>query len=163
MLRVDPDIQASARFATGEDLEVLCELARGLYTALTEQRGGQVHIALSSRQEPFGDSFVIDQADPEAIVVVGVFAGAPVGFAVAHLVPTNSDDVIASISEIYTEPDARRVGVGEAMLDAAIAWARERGAIGIDAVALPGMRDTKNFFERFGLTARSIAVHRSLD
>jgi GNAT superfamily N-acetyltransferase len=162
MLRVDPDPQASARFATGDDLEVLCELARGLYGALADQRGGPVHMSLSGRPEPYRDSFAADQADPQAIVVVGVFAGVPVGFTVVRLVPTNGEDVIASMSEIYTEPDARGVGVGEAMLDFAIAWACERGAIGIDAVALPGMRDTKNFFERFGLTARSIAVYRSL-
>jgi hypothetical protein len=29
-------------------------------------------------------------------------------------------------------------------------------------VALPGMRESKNFFERFGLVARAITVHRRL-
>ena len=37
-----------------------------------------------------------------------------------------------------------------------------RAAAGIDGFALPGDRETKNFFERFGLTARAILVHRSL-
>jgi len=42
-------------------------------------------------------------------------------------------------------------------------WARERSLVGLDAVALPGDRDTKNFFETFGLVARAIQVHRSLE
>ena len=42
-----------------------------------------------------------------------------------------------------------------------IAWAHEAGAVGIDALALPGDRATKNFFETAGLTARAILVHRS--
>jgi hypothetical protein len=48
------------------------------------------------------------------------------------------------------------------MLDAVIAWCTERGCTGIDAHALPGNRDTKNFFETFGFTARLLVVHRSL-
>ena len=45
-------------------------------------------------------------------------------------------------------------------MDLLVAWAHERGCVGIDALRLPGNRDTKNFFERFGLTARAIVVHR---
>ena len=44
----------------------------------------------------------------------------------------------------------------------AIAWATERGCFGIESMALPGNRETKNFFERFGLVARAIVVHRAL-
>ncbi len=43
-----------------------------------------------------------------------------------------------------------------------IAWCEEHGCAGIDAVALPGNRATKNFFERYGLTARALLVHRRL-
>ena len=49
------------------------------------------------------------------------------------------------------------------MMDAVLTWCAERGSGGIDAIALPGDRATKNFFERFGLTARAIVVHRVLD
>ena len=47
-------------------------------------------------------------------------------------------------------------------MDLLVAWAQERGAVGIDALALPGDRHTKNFFETFGLTARALVVHRDL-
>jgi hypothetical protein len=48
------------------------------------------------------------------------------------------------------------------LLDAVIAWATGRKCIGIDSLALPGNRETKNFFESFGLVARAIVVHRPL-
>ena len=48
------------------------------------------------------------------------------------------------------------------MMELMVSAARQAGAEGIDSLALPGDRATKNFFERFGLTARAIVVHRSL-
>ena len=38
-----------------------------------------------------------------------------------------------------------------------------RACIGADALALPGNRATKNFFEQNGFVARSIVMHRPLD
>jgi L-amino acid N-acyltransferase YncA len=67
------------------------------------------------------------------------------------------------VEQIYVEPGARSVGVGEAILDLLIVEATERGAIGIEALALPGDRATKNFFETHGMVARAIIVHRRLD
>ena len=66
------------------------------------------------------------------------------------------------VTDLYTEPGARELGVGEVMMDALIAWCREQGCFGVDSLALPGDRHTKNFFESFGLVARAIVVHRSL-
>ena len=48
------------------------------------------------------------------------------------------------------------------MLEAIVAWGTDRGAVGVDAIVLPGARDTKNFFETFGLKARALVVHRAL-
>ena len=47
-------------------------------------------------------------------------------------------------------------------MDALIEWCRAQGCFGVDSLALPGDRHTKNFFESFGLVARAIVVHRSL-
>jgi hypothetical protein len=55
------------------------------------------------------------------------------------------------------------VGVGEAVMDHLVAWCRAQGCFGVDSLALPGDRQTKNFFESFGLVARAIVVHRPLD
>ena len=65
-------------------------------------------------------------------------------------------------ADLYVLPDARGVGVGEAMMGLCLDWARRNGCIGLDSMALPGDRHTKNFFESFGLVARAIIVHRRL-
>lgn len=53
---------------------------------------------------------------------------------------------------------ARRLGVGAALLDEFRRLVREAGGSAIDAYALPGDRETKNLYERSGLTARLIVA-----
>ena len=61
---------------------------------------------------------------------------------------------------------SRRVGLsedrGQADIDAALAWCTSRQATAVDAFALPGDRDTKNFFEMSGFTARLLVMHHKL-
>jgi len=61
---------------------------------------------------------------------------------------------------------ARPLWVGElagAMTELALDWFAGSGCTGVDALALPGARATKNFFEENGFTARLLVVHRRLD
>ena len=84
------------------------------------------------------------------------------GFAAVRLHTLADGSHLADIEALYVLPDARGVGLGEALMETVMAWATEVGAAGVDSVALPGDRVTKNFFERFGLTARALQVHRRL-
>jgi GNAT superfamily N-acetyltransferase len=90
-------------------------------------------------------------------VLCGLIEQAVIGYAV---VSTNGP--AARIEAIYVEPEARELGVGEELLNAAIAWSVAQGCSTLDAVALPGDRHTKNFFETFGMVARAITVSRRL-
>ena len=54
------------------------------------------------------------------------------------------------------------MGVGEALVADLVEVATARGCLGIDAPALPGHRQTKNFFEGQGFTARLLTMHRPL-
>jgi hypothetical protein len=47
------------------------------------------------------------------------------------------------------------------MMDAFMIDARARGITLFDAHVSPGHRESKNFFESHGFTARSIVMHRS--
>jgi GNAT superfamily N-acetyltransferase len=69
---------------------------------------------------------------------------------------------IARITFVFVEPEARHIGVGEALIDAAAAWARAAGCTGLDGLALPGDRHTKNLYERSGMTARELTTFREL-
>lgn len=103
---------------------------------------------------------------------LGELAGAEVWFVAAHhndeaealvgFLAIGRAGETAVVESIFVLPSCREVGVGAALLDAAIRWATDNGCARIDAVALPGDRATKNFFETHGLTARAIIVQREL-
>ena len=48
------------------------------------------------------------------------------------------------------------------MAKLALIWAREQELTALDALALPGDRETKNLYERSGLVARLITVTKKL-
>jgi ribosomal protein S18 acetylase RimI-like enzyme len=152
----------AARRATIEDVPRITELARQAIDELRTQRGGRLWASREARAEPLDASLVAALADDFHVVSVGTIDDAIVGYAVARMEHLRSRDRLAVIDDLYVEPDARGVGVGEALMDLVLAWAVERDASGIDAFTLPGNRATKNFFEAHGLTARAILVHRDL-
>jgi GNAT superfamily N-acetyltransferase len=79
-----------------------------------------------------------------------------------HLEHLADGTTLGVVDDLFVLPDGRGVGVGEAMMDLLLEFCATHGCTGIDAVALPGNRETKNFFETFGLVARAIVVHRDL-
>lgn len=154
----------AARRAVLADAGTLALLAREGVAELRPNRGGQIWSLREAHAEPIEpiiDSF-LDDDDDRRLAVVGSIDGTVVGYALMTIEPLHDGALVAMVSDLYVDPGARRVGVGEAMMDLLIAEATAAGAIGIDALALPGDRDTKNFFETFGLTARALLVHRVL-
>ena len=145
------------------DLPRLATLAREVTTELAGQKGGIVWRRRSARPEPVEDGLTADLDAPDTLVLVGTIDGTVIGYAVTTIEAVADEGLLAVVRDLYVEPGARGVGVGAAVMDTVLAWAGERGCIGVDALALPGSRATKNFFEGFGLVARAIVVHRSLE
>jgi GNAT superfamily N-acetyltransferase len=134
----------------------LAELAAAARAELAAQeRGGRVFV---NREARFDVSL-----DGPGHVVVGEIDGAVVGYGTARTEPLGDGSVLGIVDDVYVEPEGRGVAVGEAMIGLLLAWCRERGCMGVDAYALPGMRQTKNFFETFGFTARLLVVHHRFD
>lgn len=152
----------AARLADAGDLEAMAHLAEQAVEELAPLRGGSVWARREARRPPYSDSLAESQADDAQLVVVGTVHDSVVGYAVVRLDPLQDGSLLAIVDDLYVEGRARGIGVGEAMMDILVGWAEERGAVGLDGFALPGHRDTKNFFETFGLTARGIIVHRPL-
>ncbi|MEJ5254079.1 MAG: GNAT family N-acetyltransferase [Acidimicrobiales bacterium] len=140
----------------------MAALARQAIAELREQRGGEIWSVREAREEPVEDLLATALRDDQQEVFVGTIDDVIVGYAVVRVEPLRDGRRLAMIDDVYVEPDARGVGVGEALMERIIDWASSRGCSGLDAMVLPGNRDAKNFFERFGLTARAILVHRSL-
>jgi ribosomal protein S18 acetylase RimI-like enzyme len=152
-----------ARWAGPDDLPEVLDLAREAARAMRDQRGGAIWTVREARPEPFEADLVHALTGTGGRrAAVGLIDDAVVGYGVVHPEVLHDGSVLAVVSDLYVTPEARGVGVGEALMDLFIADARADGAVGIDSLALPGDRATKNFFERFGLTARAIVVHRSL-
>jgi GNAT superfamily N-acetyltransferase len=151
-----------ARRCQADDLGRVTQLAETAAVELTAQRGGPIWVRREARPHPQRDGLAAALDDPEVHVVVGTIDEAIVGYGVARLDPLHDGALLGVVSDLYVEPEARGVGVGEAMMTDLVAWCEERGCVGVDSLALPGDRATKNFFESFGLVARAIVVHRRL-
>jgi len=152
-----------SRPATAEDLPRIAELAELVRHELVPMKGGALWSAREAVAEPFEDTYgaLIDHDD--ALVVVGTVDETVVGFGVVTLERLRTGETLGVISDLFVEPGARAVGVGEAMADDLVAFCAARGCTGIDALALPGHRTAKNFFEGSGFTARALVMHRALD
>lgn len=158
VLRIDE----AARVASSDDLEALVALAHRAIDEQGQLRGGALWARREARPVPAVASLTEALDDPARTVVVGTVDGVAVGYGVVAVEILRDGERLAVVEDLYVEPEARGVGVGEAIMDRMIARASDDGCVGIDALALPGDRHTKNFFETFGLTARAIVVHRSL-
>jgi ribosomal protein S18 acetylase RimI-like enzyme len=148
------------RAATPDDLGRIVELARELHGELAPMRGGRVWAAREARVEPLEPGFAVLLDDPDVCVLVGTIDEVIVGFGVVTLETLTTGERLGRIAELFVEEAARAVGVGEAICDRLVAFAMERHCVGVDAVALPGHRATKNFFEDQGFTARALVMHR---
>lgn len=150
------------RPATDDDVPRLAELVREAVEEQAEARGGPVWAQREARAAPADDSLRAAVADPDQLVLAGTIDDAVLGYAVARTERLRDGSLLGIISDVYVEEGAREIGLGEVLVDQVVAWCSERGCRGIDALALPGNRQTKNFFESFGFTARAIIVHKRL-
>ncbi len=141
----------SARLANAYDQTDIESIAAVIADEIRDHRGGAVHLAEQSL------------VPPAHVVFVGCIDDVVVGFARVHVQRLDIQNTVGEVTAYGVLEGARGVGVGEAMLDLVIAFCAEQRCTGIDAHALPGARETKNFFETFGFTARRLVVHHSLN
>lgn len=114
-------------------------------------------VALDEAREYRGSPHVYeDGAFVEQFTLVALVDDVVVGSCTCSTM--NND---AFVSHVYVDPDARSVGVGDALLQEVLQRATSASGM-IKAVALPGDREMKNLFERHGLTAQTIIVGRKL-
>jgi len=139
----------------------VAELARELRAELRASRGGLLWETREARPEPLDDAVAELSNRDDALVVVGTTEDVVVGYGIARWEVLRDGTRLGVIEEIYVEPEARAVGVGELLVEQLVAFCTEAGCVGVDATALPGDRQAKNFFERAGFTARSLVMHKA--
>ena len=155
-----PAPDEAARTAHPDDLDAVAALAVAAAEEKRAQKGGALWWRRERRQGDVaaGVRAALDAADQE--LAVGTLDGTVIGYAVARSERLTDGGLLGVVDDIYVDPGARSVGVGEALMDHVLAWCRDQGCFGVDSLALPGDRATKNFFESFGLVARAIVVHK---
>ncbi len=135
------------------DTGAVAALERDARAALADQRGGALHLA---EVAAVGD-WATALSAPDRLVWVGTIDEVVVGYLELGIFgPT------AEVVQVYVDPQARELGFGDWLLEAAVAAARQRGCAVIEGTALPGDRDTKNLYERAGIKARKITVSKPL-
>ncbi len=116
----------------------------------------------AARRPPYETQLEAEIGSDAHRVLAGTLDDATVAYACARLDELADGSRIGVVTDLYVEPEARSVGLGELLMNDLVDWCRAAGCTGVDSLALPGDRATKNFFESFGLVARAIVVHRSL-
>jgi ribosomal protein S18 acetylase RimI-like enzyme len=153
-------MQVGARPASAQDLEELVRLYRLLADEMREYH--RMWELADGLPEPVTDALQSALEDPDTSIYLGTIDDVAFGFILGRsesLVSQAAGERIGSIRFVFTEMDAREVGVGEAMRDALLEDLRASGHRLFDAHVLPGHRLVKNFFESGGFSARSIVMH----
>ena len=155
-------MDVAARPAGPADLEVVVALSHAATAELRPLRGGEIWSQWEARPEPIEPTLAAFLDDDTAALLVGTIDGVVVGYAAVAEHRLHDGRLVGDLTDLYVMPDGRGVGVGEAMMGHVTGWCGDHGCVGIDSIALPGDRATKNFFETFGLVARALRVHRAL-
>jgi len=139
------------RSATAADAEICRTIDASARVGLSEQRGGAAWLA---EHDPLvGDQWIVD-------ATVVTIDDAVVGFLIGRREERSGRGLVYSVDRVYVVAEARELGCGDALIASAMEAAH--GCAFFEAVALPGDRETKNLYERAGVTARSIVVSKSL-
>lgn len=151
----------AARPARAGELARLAELAVAAAAEAAAHRGGELLVHPLRREAPDSvRAWLEGYVEPDdRLLLAGTLHDSIVGVGALR---ARSDPPVGSFDLLYVEPDARGVGVGAAIVGAGTEWLRKAGCTGVDVMALPGVRDTKQFLEGMGLVARLIVMHRAL-
>ena len=137
-----------------QDVDVLVLLESEARLSLKEFRGAD---RLAIEVPEIGNRWPQVLTDGAMFVLVGCIDSVVMGYLIARKL-----DQLATIEQVFVTHDARNLGVGDALVSATLSWAREQNLTALDALALPGDRETKNLYERSGLVARLITVTKKL-
>jgi len=151
-----------ARPATAGDLEAVTQLASLARSESHDERGGYLLFDLTHASVADHARYETAHAGAESTVVIGGVQGEIVGYATARIV-RGAAETVCLIDELFVHPQARSVGVGQALLEQIQAWARDHECSYVESQVLPGNRAAKNFFERVGMVTRAMRVSAALD
>ena len=122
-------------------------------TARSEEAAGLTSLAVRSKRAWGYDDTFMERVMPDMIVHPGYLAAehgivaeedaVPIGYAIVR-----ADGERAYLRDLFVEPGRFRSGVGKALFEEAVRYARERGA---KTLTLDGDPNAISFYERMGM------------
>ena len=155
-------MQITVRRAVNADIPRLVTLYRTMEDEQVERK--PIWALTDGLDERFDMSLFHAMSEDESWLLAGEIDDVVVGFlwmTIEPMLDRAGGSRIGRIRLIYTEPEARGVGVGHEMLTDATDHLRTLGIRYFDAPVGPGQRAAKNFFEAHGFAARSIVMHHA--
>ena len=110
-------IDEGARFARDDDVSVLIGLVSQAVAEKVAQRGGEVWSLREARRQPIETSLRDDLRNADVLLVVGTIDEEVVGYGTIRLTKLHNGTFLGRIVDLYVLPEARGVGVGEAMVN----------------------------------------------
>lgn len=150
-------MEAVRTFEPG-DLQDCVELTARACREAETVRGGGVLVATAADPAELVRTWVQDDERPST-VLVGLFNDSVVGLA-AGTVSLSAHE--GRVELCYVEESARAVGVGRALIDQLLAWFKSQRCGAVDALALPGDRETKRLLEAAGFKTRLLVLRAEL-
>ena len=151
-MSIDPVVRPAGR----DDLGSIFELDAQARAQVADQRGGGAWLAEHVAARSIGEEEFL------ANTWVATIDEQIVGFLRCVIEPVLGRGLICTVDRVFVHEQARELGFGDALLQAAIERAVELSCQAFEGNALPGDRETKNLYERAGITARKIVVSRVL-
>jgi GNAT superfamily N-acetyltransferase len=152
-------MQLSVRSFELADTPQLLQLAKQALDGLAERRGGlEFQEQFAQFQDIKATEIQQRLLEVNREVLVGLLDGQAFGLClVCH------QDSILTAEALYVDPEAREVGLGSALLQAAELRARELKCSRFEALALPGDRHMKQRAESEAMKARLLVLSKTLD
>lgn len=147
------------RLAQPSDMARCVSLLEAALDAAKRLRGGPDLLdGRGGTSSPVGDWTA---PGSDRVLLAGLFDGQVVGVAAGHTEPDRGG-LLGVVDCCYVEPPARQVGVGGALAGSLMEWFTDRGCAGVDALALPGDRSSKQLLESCGFKTRLLVLRRRL-
>jgi GNAT superfamily N-acetyltransferase len=157
-------VNVTSRWATQDDLKTLIALYRTLESEQAELKA--MWPLFDGLDTPFQARLREILDDERSILLIGEIDEVPLGLLWARseeMLERAQGERVGVVRLVYTDPDARGVGIAEAMIGMALAELRASGHRRFDARVSPGHRAAKNFFEANGFAARLIIMYHQDD
>ncbi|MFF9623429.1 GNAT family N-acetyltransferase [Streptomyces griseosporeus] len=110
------------------------------------------------------DAFTAALDDPARLLLVAECGDEVVGHLSGSLTPASAVRPVptATLAGLYVRPAYRRARTGTRLVEAFLAWAKERGAGQAEVSAYVANTDAVRFYERHGFGAHSVTLRHPL-